>query len=249
MRELKSWYQDEHFWKVVEPILFGEKRVANAATEVDQLTKLLKLQTPAKVLDLCCGLGRHSLELARRGFDVTGVDRTGVYLRRAQKQANSEGLKIEFVQEDMRQFCRPNSFDLTLNLFTSFGYFESPAEDRRVLVNVHKSLKPGGRLVMDLVGKEIIARVFRERDWREEEGVIWLEQRSISQDWTWMDNRWILLRGDKRDEFRVSHRIYSAAELTGLLKDCGFKKIQIHGNLVGAPYDHLAERLVVIAHK
>lgn len=219
MRELKSWYQDDHFWKVVEPILFGEKRVANAATEVDQLTKLLQLESPAKVLDLCYGHGRHSLEFSRRGFAVTGVDRTGVYLRRAQKQADSEGLKIEFVQEDMRQFCRPNAFDLTLNLFTSFGYFESPAEDRRVLVNVHKSLKPGGRLVMDLMGKEIIARIFRERDWHEEDGVIWLQQRSISQDWSWIDNRWILLRGDKRDEFRVSHRIYSAAELTGLLKD------------------------------
>src|SRR5438309_10412659 len=163
MRELKSWYQDDHFWKVVEPILFGEKRVANAATEVDHLTKLLTLQPPAKVLDLCCGLGRHSLELARRGFDVTGVDSTGVYLRRAQKQAQAENLNVEFVQEDMRQFCRPETFDITLNLFTSFGYFESPAEDRRVLVNVHKSLKSGGRLVLDLMGKEIIARVFRER--------------------------------------------------------------------------------------
>ena len=121
MRELKSWYQDDHFWKVVETILFGEQRVANAASEVDQLTKFLKLQPPAKVLDLCCGVGRHSLELARRGFDVTGVDRTDVYLRRAQRQADSEGLKIEFVQKDMRQFCRPNTFDLTLNLFTSFG--------------------------------------------------------------------------------------------------------------------------------
>ena len=249
MRELKSWYQDDHFWKAVEPILFGEKRVANAVAEVDQLADLLDIESPAKILDLCCGLGRHSLEFARRRFDVTGVDRTGVYLRRAQKQADSEGLKIEFVQEDMRQFCRPEAFDLVLNLFTSFGYFESPAEDRRVLVNVHKSLKPGGRLVMDLMGKEIIARIFRERDWREQDGILILEQRSISQDWSWIDNRWILLRGDKRDEFRVSHRIYSAAELTGLLKDCGFKKIQIHGNLAGAPYDHLAERLVVVAHK
>ena len=97
MRKLKSWYRDDHFWKVVEPILFGAQRVANAATEVDQLTKLLQLESPAKVLDLCCGVGRHSLEFARRGFAVTGVDRTGVYLRRAQKQANNEGLEIEFV--------------------------------------------------------------------------------------------------------------------------------------------------------
>lgn len=248
MRELKQWYQDDHFWKVVEPILFGAKHVGSAAAEVDHLAKLLHLESPAQVLDLCCGLGRHSRELARRGFEVTGVDRTGIYLRRAQKLALAEGLNIEFVQDDMRQFCRPHAFDVTLNLFTSFGYFESPAEDRRVLVNVHKSLKPGGRLVMDLMGKEIIARVFRERDWREEGGIIILEQRSISQDWSWMDNRWILLRGDKRDEFRVSHRIYSAAELTGLLRDCGFKKIQTYGSFAGTPYDHQAERLVVVAY-
>ncbi len=249
MRELKRWYEDDHFWKACEPIMFGENRWAQAAVQVDQLSKLLSLQTPASVLDLCCGLGRHSLELARRGHRVTGVDRTGVYLRRAQKQAVDEGLNVEFVQADMREFCRPGAFDLTLNLFTSFGYFENPAEDRRVIINVHKSLKKGGQLVMDMAGKEIVARVFRERDWHEEDGVICLEQRSISKDWSWMDNRWILLRGDKRDEFRISHRLYSAAELTALLRDCGFQEVYTHGNLAGAPYDHQAERLVVVAHK
>jgi SAM-dependent methyltransferase len=249
MKELKSWYQDDHFWKAAEPVMFGEKRWAQAAVQVNDLIQLTGLRVPAAVLDLCCGLGRHSLEMARRGFDVTGVDRTGVYLQRAQKQADAEKLKVEFVQADMREFCRPQAFDITLNLFTSFGYFENPAEDQRVLVNVHKSLKPGGKLIMEMAGKEIVARVFRERDWNEENGVICLEQRSISKDWTWMDNRWILLRGDKRDEFRISHRIYSAAELAALLKDCGFSRIDIHGNLAGAPYDHTAERLVVVAHK
>jgi SAM-dependent methyltransferase len=249
MRELKTWYEDDHFWQVVSPIMFGEQRLAQAALQVDQFTKLLDLNASATVLDLCCGLGRHSLELARRGFNVTDVDRTGVYLRRAHKQAVEEGLEIEFVQEDMRQFCRPQAFDLALNLFTSFGYFENPAEDRRVIVNVHKSLKKGGTLVMEMMGKEVIARIFRERDWHDEDGTIWLEERSISKDWSWIDNRWILLRGAKRDEFRVSHRLYSAAELTALLRDCGFQDVHTYGNLAGAPYDHQAERLVVVGHK
>ena len=231
MRELKTWYEDDGFWEKVSPILFGEKRWKSTAPQIDQVTRLLGLKPPMTILDLCCGLGRHSLELARRGFQVTGVDRTAVYLEKARKQADAEKLPIEFVQEDMRKFCRPHAFDVVLNFYTSFGYFENPAEDRRVIVNMEKSLKKDGRLVMEMMGKEILARIFRERDWREEDGVIWLEERKVSKDWTWIDNRWILLRGDKRNEFRISHRLYSAAELAALLKDCGFRSVDIYGTL------------------
>ena len=249
MRELKTWYEDDGFWERVSPILFGEKHWIAASTQIDQIAKLLDAKPPAVILDLCCGLGRHSLELARRGFTVTGVDRTAVYLKKARKQAATEELKIDFVQEDMRQFSRPNTFDAVVNLYTSFGYFENPAEDRRVLVNMHRSLKDGGRLLMEMMGKEVLARIFRERDWREENGVIWLEERKVSKDWTWIDCRWVLLQDDKRNEFKISHRLYSAAELTALLKDCGFRSVDIHGNLAGAPYDQNAERLVVVAYQ
>ena len=249
MKELKAWHEDDRFWEKVSPIVFGQQCRESTAPQINQITALLGLKPPLMILDLCCGLGRHSMELARRGFAVTGVDRTAIYLEKAKKQAAAEKLQIEFIQEDMRKFCRPDTFEIVLNFYTSFGYFENPAEDRRVIVNMEKSLKKGGRLVMDMAGKEILARIFRERDWHEEDGVIWLEERKVSKDWTWIDNRWILLRGDKRDEFRVSHRLYSAAELAALLKDCGFRSVDIYGNLAGAPYDHTAERLVVVAHK
>jgi SAM-dependent methyltransferase len=249
MKELKSWYEDDGFWKKVSPILFGEKCWKSTAPQIDQVTHLLGLKPPLEILDLCCGLGRHSLELARRGFTVTGVDRTAVYLEKARQQAESEKLPIAFVQEDMRKFCRPDAFDIVLNFYTSFGYFENPAEDRRVLVNMEQSLRKDGRLVMEMMGKEILARIFRERDWHEEDGVIWLEERKVSKDWTWIDSRWIMLQGSKRNEFRISHRLYSAAELSALLKDCGFRSVDIYGNLAGAPYDQNAERLVVVAHK
>jgi SAM-dependent methyltransferase len=249
MKELKSWYEDDAFWKKVSPILFGEKCWKSTAPQIDQVARLLDLKPPLEILDLCCGLGRHSLELARRGFAVTGVDRTALYLEKARQQAESEKLSTTFVQEDMRKFCRPDGFDIVLNFYTSFGYFENPAEDRRVLVNMEQSLKKDGRLVMEMMGKEILARIFRERDWHEEDGVIWLEERKVSKDWTWIDSRWIMLEGSKRNEFRISHRLYSAAELAALLKDCGFHSVDIYGNLAGAPYDQNAERLVVVAHK
>src|SRR3989475_11807180 len=87
----------------------------------------------ATVLDLCCGPGRHALEFARRGFQVTGVDRTARYLETARTAARGAGLTIELVQEDMRSFHRPATLALALNLFSSFGYFAAASEDLTVL--------------------------------------------------------------------------------------------------------------------
>ena len=104
------------------------------------------------------------MELARRGFNVTGVDRAAQYLGQARQQALEEGLVIEFVQQDMREFRRPGSFDIPLNLNTSFGYFEDPADDLQVLPNIHASLQPGGSLVAKTIVKEVLARIFQERE-------------------------------------------------------------------------------------
>lgn len=98
------------------------------------------------MLDLCCGPGRHVLEFARRGFRVTGVDRTQRYLEAARATALSEGLAVELVQADMRDFSRPPTFDLALNLFSSFGYFAEAADDLQVLKNLNASLAPGARV-------------------------------------------------------------------------------------------------------
>lgn len=248
-QKTKPWYEDDHFWEAVYPIMFNDERWTAASGEIEKLITLLDLTPSARILDLCCGPGRHSLELARRGFSVTGVDRTPLYLEIAKKKAKSEGLNIDFLQEDMRYFCRPATYDGVINLFTSFGYFEDPKEDRKVLLNTHHSLKNGGKLLMDLMGKEVMARIFHERDWHEENGAIVLEERKVSRDWSWSENRCIVLKGETRKEFRFAHRIYSAAELSALLKECGFSSVDVYGDLKGSPYDHKAQRLVIVAQK
>jgi SAM-dependent methyltransferase len=149
----------------------------------------------------------------------------------------------------MRTFCRPDAFDAVVNLFTSFGYFEDPEDDRRVAMNVYRSLKPGGVFLMDIMGKGILARIFRERDWYEEDGVLILQERKITKNWSWMENRWIIFVDNNRTELNLSHRIYSAVELTSLLAGCGFAHVEAYGDLEGSAYDHLARRLVVVAHK
>ncbi len=198
---MTAWYENDDFWETVAPVLFNRERIDLAPQQVDQVIALLRLNSGAGVLDLCCGIGRHALELARRGHVVTGVDRTRAYLKRARAQAAAEDLKIEFIESDARAFRRAGAFDGAINLFTSFGYFEDPAEDLKVAENLHASLKPGARLVVDLIGKENLARRFRERDWHENtDGTLVLEDRKLRNGWDWLENRWILIKGGERKE-------------------------------------------------
>ena len=249
MKKTRQWHEDNSFWETWGPILFSPMRVANAKDEVDKVINLLEIKPRARVLDLCCGVGRHSLELARRGFQVTGVDRTRSYLDKAIAQAAEENLSVEFVEEDMRKFLREESFDAVISMFTSFSYFEDPEEDKKVVENVYASLKPGGTFIIEMHGKETLARVYQERNWNECDGVIWLEERKVSQNWSWMWNRWILLRGNERIENEISHRLYAATELMALLTGCGFSRADAFGSLDGIPYDHKAQRLIVVGHK
>src|SRR5206468_9945619 len=108
-------------------------------------------------LDLCCGPGRHIVPLAKRGFDVTAVDRTSFLLEKARVRAAEQKLAVEFVQSDMREFSRAQTFDLIINIFTSFGYFEDQNDDLKVLQLVHQNLKFGGMFVLDMISKEWLA--------------------------------------------------------------------------------------------
>lgn len=245
---MTTWHEDDEFWRTSVGWMLRD-RLDRATDEVEQILALVGIAPPGAVLDLGCGIGRHSLELARRGFKVTGVDRTREFLAEARREAKAEKLAANFVEEDMRRFCRPGEYDLAVNLLTSFGYFEDPEDDRRVALNLYKSLKTGGVLVLDLMGKENLARIFTPREWHEKDGEIWLYERRITDSWSWIENRWILIKNGEKKEFRLAHRLYSAAELSRLLSECGFASVDAFGSLDGAPYDHQASRMVLVARK
>ncbi|HEY41579.1 MAG TPA: class I SAM-dependent methyltransferase [Dehalococcoidia bacterium] len=249
MSQTVPWHEEDAFWETWDEVMFRPQRIADAASDVDKIMTLLEINPGTRVLDLCCGVGRHSVELARHGCRVTGVDRTRKYLDAAIKQAGKEDLDIEFIQEDMRTFCRPDAFDAVINMFTSFGYFADPEEDWQVATNIYRSLKTGGLFLMDIMGKEVLARIFQERGWSEEDGIIWLQERKVSQNWGWMWNRWIMLKGNERIEWEISHRLYSATEMVSLLKGCGFTAVDVYGGLDGSPYDHTARRMVTVVRK
>ena len=132
----------------------------------------------------------------------------------------------------------------------TFGYFADPGEDRHIVENLFTSLKPGGHLVMDLMGKEVLARIYRQYDWHKEpDGTLLLEERWVTDDWGRLEARWIIIQGEQRREHRFELRLYSASELKGLLGDAGFGQIRAFGSLDKVPYDHQAERLVIHARK
>jgi hypothetical protein len=99
------------------------------------------------------------------------------------------------------------------------------------------------------MGKEVLARVFTERNWHEEDGMLVLQEHTVTNNWSWMDNRWILFKDNKRTEFSVTHRLYAATEMVNLLTGCGFNNVDIYGDLSGIPYDHKASRLIAVARK
>jgi len=245
-----DWFDDDLLWKIMEPVMFTEARIAHTPAEVDSIKSLCKIQQEDAILDLCCGVGRHSLELARRGHKVVGVDRTKLYLEKAVMNAKKENLLIEFVQDDMRTFYRKNSFDVVLSMFTSFSYFEDHEEQMHVLRNIYSSLRAGGRFILESAGKEILARIFLRQNWSEWPHGFMMEERDTIENWSKMHNKWIFIeRNGTVHRWDVTHWIYSGSEIKEMLEKVGFSDIKVYGDLDGSPYDNEAMRLVVVATK
>jgi SAM-dependent methyltransferase len=245
----REWFDDDAFWRETYPFMFPATRFEATAAEVTGLLKLAKPRGRA-VLDLCSGPGRCSVELAKRGFRVTGVDRTRFLMNKAKARAKAANVKVEWVASDMRDFVRPGAFDLALSLFTSFGYFDEKSEDRRVLRNVFESLKPGGVFVMELNGKERLAKIFQPTTSQRLPGGGWLvERHEIFDDWTRIRNEWVVIRKGKSRTFRFHHTVYSGQELKDLLAAAGFADVRLFGSLAGGEYGVNAARLVAVARR
>ena len=243
-----QWFEDDAFWRTLYPYMFDEARWAAAEGEVEQLQRLSGVAQGA-VLDLCCGPGRHAVPLARRGYSVTAVDRSPFLLAKAGERA--AGAPIEFIAADMREFVREGWFDLAVSLFTSFGYGDTREQDCQVLRNVHASLKPGGVLVVDVFGKELLAAPWssRNRRHRHADGSILFEHAEILAGWGRLRNHWVLVQGGDAHQFVFELNLYSGEELAAQLERAGYRGIELFGSLEGSPYDAAATRLVARARR
>lgn len=243
-----AWFEDDAAWARFEPVLFTPDRLAAAPHEAAQVEALLGLGRGDRVLDLCCGVGRHALELARRGYEMVAVDRTRGFLARLRERRDLERLPIEVVCQRMDRFRRPGAFAAALSLYTSFGYHDDPEQDRATLANVRASLRPGGRLLMQLLGRDQVLTRFRARaTWRLDGDRHVIEETALIDDGRRTSNCWTLVDGSGRHAFRFRLTLYSADELERLLRACGFAGVTLYGDLDGHPYGAEAAQLVAVA--
>ncbi len=206
------------------------------AKEIDVFADILKISPQDKILDLCCGQGRASMELARRGFtNVDGLDRSRYLIQKAKVQNKKEGLSVKFREGDARKLpYQADTFDVVMVLGNSFGYFESLKDDARVLKEIFRILKPWGRLLIDVADGEYMRKKFQPRSWE------WIDknyfvcrERSLSHDKQRLISREVVTHAKKgiiADQF-YAERLYTRKSLEELLHSVGFNEITVHRQL------------------
>jgi SAM-dependent methyltransferase len=219
--------------------------------EVEGIVKLLGLTGGEAMLDLCCGHGRHSVALAERGFQMTGQDLSAVFLQHARAAAEAQGVAVRWIEGDMRQVPFEAEFDAVINIFTAFGYFESEEEDRQVLQQVYKALKPGGLFLLETMHREFLMRNFAPGQIdRRADGLIVLEEREFDLLTSRANVLVTMIFPDgQRREYRHSARIYTLTELARMLAMAGLQVQAYYGGLDGSALNMDSRRLVVVSAK
>jgi SAM-dependent methyltransferase len=228
----------------------GEARPERTAAEIAFLEEKLALPPDAALLDLACGHGRHAIELARRGYRVTGLDISASHLALAREAAAAEGVTVGWVEADMRDLPS-GPFDAAINLYSAFGYLESDAADQQVLDAVGRVLRPGGRFLLETRNREHTIRTFQRRVWQPlSDGSLFLQEAEFDLLTSRVRTRVTLVEPDGRRESRdFVVRQYTLTELARMLAEAGLTLVQTWGDYDGSPYALDSPRLVLLAER
>lgn len=235
---MAEWWQEmfESPWQAIQ--LMWES-LEDTDQQIDQIVRATGIEPGMRVLDVPCGTGRVAKRLATRDVDVVGVDITDRFL----EEARAAGLTVR--KADMRELPFDGEFDVAVCMWGSFGYFDDDGNLRQAR-SACRSLRPGGRYLIDIPGAESIFARFRERDWFTAGDIDVLEQREYVTGTGRMETDWIFVREGERTVQRSSIRIYSVRELTDLLSEAGFTSFTALDDEL-EPYGIGARRLWMIA--
>lgn len=241
----EEWFRSDFYLK-----LYSHRDQEEAQACVDLILTATGLHpgtdSPMQALDLAAGPGRHAIVLAQRGFNVTAVDLSPTLLGVAERGAHEAGVTIEFVRSDMREIDFTDRFDLVLQLFTSFGYFEDRSDDALVLQRVRGAIRDGGYYALDLINEQHLRRTLVRENLRALGNLMVREERRITEGR--IEKTITIPHGDGRRQFMESVRLYSPETIDCMLRSAGFEPALWFGDYSGAPYDpETSERMLVIS--
>ena len=248
---VRNWWNDffEGFWSRIQA---GGYPAEQTAAECDLIASALDLERGARVLDIPCGIGRHCVELARRGFQMTGVDLKPEYIASANANAAQAGVSVRFAVSDMREFASEDAFDAAFCYFGSFGYFPEEG-DLRFVRAVSNALKPGGRFLVEGHIMETLLPIYRERDWHwagsPADRVRVLQERRWNIEAGRVEVTWTVADDTGTRSAYASTRIYAYRELRGLLESAAFVNVRALDGKTGRPLQMGASRALIVAEK
>jgi SAM-dependent methyltransferase len=248
-KQVRQWWErffsDDYLMTVLPP------SAAQIGRQVDFIEASLGLSKGGTVLDVGCGLGLHSIELTRRGYLVVGLDLSLAMITRAAESAQQQSLKINFVHADIREMEFEGTFDGVISMGTTFGFFDEEA-NRDVLARLHQGLRPGGRMLLDVVNRDYVVGLQPNLVWFEGDDCVCMEE----SDFNYFNSRLSVKRTMMREDGRQSNaeyslRLYALHELGQLVQQLGFRVIEVSGQeaIRGAFFGAHSPRILMLAER
>jgi 2-polyprenyl-3-methyl-5-hydroxy-6-metoxy-1,4-benzoquinol methylase len=239
----KEWFNTNEYQEV-----YQHRNEADAKQLFNLIMNNVEIVKNGKVLDLACGAGRHSILFAKKGFDVTAVDLSENLLKTGKFAAEREKVKVRFIEADLRYFEYHEKFDLVLNLFTSFGYFEKDEENYEIFRLAAEHLKTGGYFMLDFTNRCYVEQTLVRETKGSVAGETITQKRRIEGDRVIKDI--IIQNNGATKTFYESVKMYSLKELEEAITDKGLAIKKTFGDFTGKEYlEHSSPRMIIIAQK
>jgi len=243
-----SWFSTKEYLD-----LYKHRDEDDAREAIDLILRHVSISKASAVLDLACGNGRHSMLLAKRGFNVTGIDLSKYLISEARKRlCRTKVTNLKFKVRDMRHFSFPKKFDLIVNLFTSFGYFQNDDENWSVIECCARSLKTPGYLVVDYFNTTFLRRNIEPYSISRSRGRVFIQTRRIVNSYVRKDI-FLVTRDNKKYDFRRYYeriKLYSLQDFSEMFRQNGLEVIRVFGNYDGSSFVlKKSPRLIIIGKK
>lgn len=244
------------WWKKTPAILSNDYEIIYGInndmtkSEVEFLISETSIPTYSNILDLCCGTGRHSIQLAKLGYQVTGLDISSNFLKTAKEKSIKSGVQIAWINKDMRDIPFKNTFDLIFIMFGAWGFFEEDDENFVVFQAINHALKMNGHFILDFFNRDWILHHFQPTHWAERETGFYLEKRHFDDNLGRLNTESIFIKQDGSiKKWETSIRAFTLQEIKAMLKQAGFNVHSVYGNINKQPFGLNSPRMLLHAIK